>query len=129
MPRRPGVVEIIDLTTVEQAQLMTEIAQASKVLKAMTGCDKINVAALGNVVPQLHVHVIARWRSDAAWPKPVWGAVPPIAYSESALRSVLADLRERLALEPDLAYCGCFRFSRLTSDSTFSDSAIIMSRI
>ena len=98
VPRRPGVVEIIDLSEAEQVRLMAEIARASKAIKAMTGCEKINVAALGNVVPQLHVHVIARGRSDPAWPKPVWGAVPPIAYSESALRSVLADLRERMAV-------------------------------
>ena len=98
VPRRPNVVEIIDLSEAQRAQLMAEIARASKAIKAMTGCEKINVAALGNVVPQLHVHVIARGRSDPAWPKPVWGAVPPIAYSESALRSVLADLRERLGV-------------------------------
>ncbi len=98
VPRRPDIVEIIDLSEAEQVQLMAEIAQASQAMKAMTGCDKINVAALGNVVPQLHVHVIARGRSDPAWPKPVWGAVPPRAYSESALRSRLADLRERLAV-------------------------------
>ncbi len=100
VPRRAGVVEIIDLTGADQVQLTAEIAQTSKAIKAMTGCEKINVAALGNVVPQLHVHVIARGRSDPAWPKPVWGAVPPIAYSELALRSVLADLRERLAPNP-----------------------------
>ena len=51
-------------------------------LKAVTECDKLNIAALGNVVAQLHVHVIARRHSDAAWPKPVWGAAaPPIAYN------------------------------------------------
>jgi diadenosine tetraphosphate (Ap4A) HIT family hydrolase len=100
VPRRTGVVEIIDLTDAEQAQLMVEIARASKAIKAMTGCAKINVAALGNVVPQLHVHVIARGHSDPAWPKPVWGAVPPIAYSESALVSVVADLRERMEVNP-----------------------------
>lgn len=98
VPRRRGTVEIIDLSEAEQAQLMGEIGLASRAIKAATGCDKINVAALGNVVPQLHVHVIARGRSDPAWPKPVWGAVPPRAYSESALQSRLADLRERLAL-------------------------------
>jgi diadenosine tetraphosphate (Ap4A) HIT family hydrolase len=98
VPRRPGAVEIIDLPETDRTQLMTEIAKASKVMKAMTGCEKINVGALGNVVPQLHVHVVARGRSDPAWPKPVWGTVPPLAYSESALRSQLADLRERLDL-------------------------------
>lgn len=98
VPRRRNVVEIIDLGDADRMQLMAEISQASQVIKAMTGCEKINVAALGNVVPQLHVHIIARGRSDPAWPKSVWGAVPAIAYAESALRSRLADLRERLGL-------------------------------
>ena len=99
VPRRPEASEITDLEYVEQAQLMTEIAAAGRVLKELTGCDKINTAALGNVVPQLHVHVIARSRGDAAWPKPVWGAVPPIAYDKKDLESVLAPLRERLTLK------------------------------
>lgn len=98
VPRRPGIVEIIDLTEREQVELMGEIAQASKVMKAMTGCDKINVAALGNVVPQLHVHIIARGRHDPAWPKPVWGVVSAVPYGKTALVSRVADLRERLAL-------------------------------
>jgi diadenosine tetraphosphate (Ap4A) HIT family hydrolase len=73
VPRRPAVVEIIDLDEVEQAQLMTEIARVGRALKAVTQCDKLNIAALGNVVPQLHVHIIARFRNDAIWPKVVWG--------------------------------------------------------
>lgn len=96
VPRRPGIVEIIDLPDSEQTQLMAEIAQASRAIRSATGCEKINVAALGNVVPQLHVHVIARIRGDAAWPKPVWGAVPAIAYKAPALAALLADLRQRL---------------------------------
>lgn len=95
VPRRAGVVEIIDLNEPDRAALMAEIALASQIIKTMTGCDKINVAALGNVVPQLHVHVIARGRRDPAWPRPVWGAVPPRAYGKAALQSQLADLRER----------------------------------
>ena len=63
---------------------MDEIALVSRVLKDVTGCDKLNVAAIGNVVPQLHVHIVARRRGDAAWPKPVWGAVPPRAYDPAA---------------------------------------------
>ena len=101
VPRRHDVVEIIDLDEVEQAQLMTEIADAARALKAITGCDKLNVAALGNVVPQLHVHVIARSRSDAAWPKPVWGAAParrlPGGRTSEADKS---SLRHRLTLTP-----------------------------
>jgi diadenosine tetraphosphate (Ap4A) HIT family hydrolase len=75
---------------------MDEIAQASRALKTLTGCDKINMAAIGNVVAQLHVHVIARFRSDAAWPKPVWNAVPPREYEPDALVTLIETLRLRL---------------------------------
>ena len=76
VPRSPNIVELIDLDDVEQAQLMTEISRVARALRAVTNCDKLNIAALGNVVPQLHIHLIARFRADAAWPKPVWGVVP-----------------------------------------------------
>ena len=100
VPRRDATVEIIDLEYVEQAQLMTEVSHASRVLKALTDCDKINVAALGNVVPQLHVHVIARSRSDAAWPKPVWNAAAPRDYEPAARDKLVATLRQSLTLTP-----------------------------
>ena len=98
VPRRPDVVEIIDLDEVEQAQLMTEINRVSRALKAITRCDKLNIAALGNVVPQLHVHVIARRTSDPAWPRPVWGAVPPLAHDAEELRSFIQALRKTIWL-------------------------------
>lgn len=98
VPRRPAIVEIADLPEAERTQLMGEIALASRVLKSITGCDKINVAALGNVVPQLHVHIIARSRSDTAWPKPVWGAVPPKDYLDVARQQLLGLLRQELQL-------------------------------
>jgi len=98
VPRRPGIVEIIDLPEAEQAVLMREIAEASRAMKSATGCEKINVAALGNVVPQLHVHVIARGRRDAAWPKPVWGAVPASSYDERTLGQFVELLRKQLPL-------------------------------
>jgi diadenosine tetraphosphate (Ap4A) HIT family hydrolase len=98
VPRRPRITEIIELPEREQMQLMGEIAQASAAMKSATGCDKINVAALGNVVPQLHVHVIARSHGDAAWPKPVWGVAPARAYEAAALQARLAELRQRLAI-------------------------------
>jgi diadenosine tetraphosphate (Ap4A) HIT family hydrolase len=100
VPRRHLAAEITDLDTIEQAQLISEIAHTSRTLKALTGCDKINVAALGNVVSQLHVHVIARSRGDAAWPRPVWNAVPPRDYDKAALDKLLASLRQRLTLTP-----------------------------
>jgi diadenosine tetraphosphate (Ap4A) HIT family hydrolase len=98
VPRRPRISEIIDLPGHDQVQLMGEIGQASTAMKSATGCDKINVAALGNVVPQFHVHVIARMHGDAAWPKPVWGVVPARAYEAATLQAWLTELRQRLAL-------------------------------
>src|SRR5215471_6302843 len=96
VPRRQGVCEIIDLDEVEQAALMTEIALASRALKEVTACDKLNVAALGNMVPQLHVHVIARRAGDAGWPKPIWGAAPPIAHEPGELERFIAEIRRKL---------------------------------
>ena len=99
VPRRPEHRRVIDLDEVEQAQLMTEITRVARALRAVTNCDKLNIAALGNVVPQLHVHVIARFRSDAAWPKPVWGAAPPRAYDREELHSFGQPLRKKIWLE------------------------------
>jgi diadenosine tetraphosphate (Ap4A) HIT family hydrolase len=93
VPRRPGAVELIDLAAADQAQLTREIAAVGTALRAATGCDKLNVAALGNVVAQLHVHVIARFRDDAAWPRPVWGAVPARAYAADARQRLVDTLR------------------------------------
>jgi len=74
VPERPDLAEIIDLAEGDRQQLMREIAAASEALKALFNPDKLNVGALGNRVRQLHVHVLARFVSDAAWPGPVWGA-------------------------------------------------------
>ena len=98
VPRRPGIVEIIDLSDVERTQLVDEIAQASRAMKAVTDCDKINVAALGNVVPQLHVHVIARRKTDTAWPRPVWGAVPPLDHDPAELERFTSAIRRKIWL-------------------------------
>ncbi len=98
VPRRPEAVEIIDLDEVEQAQLMTEISRAARALKDVTRCDKLNIAALGNVVPQLHVHVIARRSSDAAWPRPVWGVAPPLAHDAEEVQNFISALRRKIWL-------------------------------
>jgi diadenosine tetraphosphate (Ap4A) HIT family hydrolase len=100
VPRKPGLVELIDLEENEQVQLMAEIAAAARALKDNTACDKLNVAALGNQVPQLHVHVIARRRDDAAWPKPVWGAAAPSIYDPRARESCIAAIRNGLQIKP-----------------------------
>lgn len=95
VPRRAGAIEIIDLDCDDRAHLMTEIGQASEALKDITGCDKLNVAALGNQVPQLHVHIIARRKGDVAWPRPIWGAAPALAYDEAELEAFLSAIRRR----------------------------------
>jgi diadenosine tetraphosphate (Ap4A) HIT family hydrolase len=89
VPRRPGLVELIDL---EQS------AAAARALKAITACEKLNIAALGNQVAQLHVHVIGRRHSDAAWPKPVWGAAAPAVYDPLARAGFIDALRARLGI-------------------------------
>nr|CAE26058.1 conserved unknown protein [Rhodopseudomonas palustris CGA009] len=98
VPRRPDVSEIIDLDEVAQAQLMTEIARVSRALKEVTKCDKLNVAALGNLVPQLHIHIIARRSSDVAWPRPVWGVMPPLAHDPEEVQQFINLLRRKIWL-------------------------------
>jgi diadenosine tetraphosphate (Ap4A) HIT family hydrolase len=73
VPRRPGASELTDLADEDAATLMGELRVAARVVLALAQPDKVNVGALGNVVPQLHVHVVGRFRSDPAWPGPVWG--------------------------------------------------------
>ncbi len=96
-PRRPGLAEIIDLGPDDRAQLMAEIASASEALRASVPCDKLNVAALGNMVRQLHVHVIARRTDDAAWPMPVWGVAPASDYGPGQAEALAQNLAARLA--------------------------------
>ena len=98
VPRRANTIEIIDLSEVEQAQLMTEINRVARALKDITKPDKLNIAALGNVVPQLHVHIIARRSDDAAWPRPVWGVVPPLAHDPQEVEAFISALRRKIWL-------------------------------
>lgn len=96
VPRRSGLVELLDLDATARAVLIEEIAAAGEALRSSVPCQKLNVAALGNMVPQLHVHVIARLRTDAAWPGPVWGAAPAVPWKEGARDTLVAALRDRL---------------------------------
>ena len=77
VPRREGVIEMCDLSAQDQAQLMAEIVKLSNLIRALPGVEKLNVGNLGNMVPQLHVHVIGRRKGDPAWPGPVWGHSDP----------------------------------------------------
>jgi len=96
VPRRPGIVEIIDLDDVEQAQLMVEITRVARALKTVTQCDKLNIAALGNAVPQLHVHVIARRKTDKAWPRPVWRFAEPIDHDFTEIDRFMHAMKQKL---------------------------------
>jgi diadenosine tetraphosphate (Ap4A) HIT family hydrolase len=96
VPRRPGLIELIDLDESDRAQLIAEIWQVSHGLKAVASFDKLNIAAIGNLVPQLHIHIVARRRTDVAWPKPVWGLVPPRAYDGAGLDRLAEAIRHAL---------------------------------
>ena len=84
VPRRAGVIEMADLTPEDQAQMMREIVQLTGLVRALPGVEKINVGNLGNIVTQLHVHVIGRFKGDPAWPGPVWGHSNPVPWPEPA---------------------------------------------
>lgn len=94
VPRRDAVSELFQLDTADQQQLWREATSLAEVLKDAFAADKMNVATLGNVVSQLHMHVIVRRRQDPAWPAPVWGAHPVRAYEPAEVAAV----RERLRL-------------------------------
>ena len=96
VPARPRVSEIIDLDAADRGLLMEEIALVSTAMRDLFHPTKLNVGALGNVVTQLHVHVVARFASDAAWPGPVWGT-PAERYGPDEIDRRLAPLRYRLA--------------------------------
>jgi diadenosine tetraphosphate (Ap4A) HIT family hydrolase len=98
VPRQAGVTEIIDLDQSDRTQLMAEISAAATALKKVTGCDKLNVGAIGNLVPQLHIHIVARRRGDPAWPKPVWGVAPPVAYEPQSLDVFVDAIRATIGI-------------------------------
>jgi diadenosine tetraphosphate (Ap4A) HIT family hydrolase len=100
VPRRANIVELFELSDADQAALGAEISRASRMLKAMVAADKINLGALGNLVPQLHVHVVARKRNDLAWPGPVWGHGNPKPYTAAARETRLLELATALKTAP-----------------------------
>ena len=100
VPRRADISELFQLDDSDQAQLWKETTFLAETLKDSFAADKMNVATLGNVVSQLHMHVIVRRRNDPAWPAPVWGTKPAVAYDVEHI----AQIRQRLAtvLDDDL---------------------------
>jgi diadenosine tetraphosphate (Ap4A) HIT family hydrolase len=97
VPRVPGAVEWIDLDGDAQRLLLAELNLAGRLLRAWAPTHKLNIGALGNVVRQLHVHVLARAEGDAAWPGPVWGAGAPVRYAEAEKLALADRLRDHLA--------------------------------
>lgn len=93
VPRRAGARELHDLAPADRVALIEEIASVSAALAAMPGVAKVNVGALGNIVPQLHVHLIGRAPGDPAWPGPVWGVAGKVAYLPGGAAALVAALR------------------------------------
>lgn len=97
VPEREYVTDITDLSIAGRALLMEETVEVSRLLKDLYHPDKVNVAMLGNIVPQLHMHVVARFKNDSSWPDPVWGKEKPRKYysdeqKEQTVRKLLAGL-------------------------------------
>jgi diadenosine tetraphosphate (Ap4A) HIT family hydrolase len=96
VPRRADISEVFQLSEADQAQLWSETNFLSQTLQRLFNADKMNVAALGNVVSQLHMHVIVRHKTDVAWPAPVWGKHPAVPYSADQSAAIIARLKDVL---------------------------------
>jgi diadenosine tetraphosphate (Ap4A) HIT family hydrolase len=104
LPNRENITELHHLTESDQKQLMTESMFLSKYLEDIFQPDKINIASLGNVVPQLHIHHIARFTTDACWPAPVWGAVSSIPYRNDQKKNIIDQLDSWLNINSSQAF-------------------------
>jgi len=93
VPRREGLTELMDLSAADRIQLTDEVAKAGEIVRGRPGVTKVNVGALGNLVPQLHVHVLGRHPGDPAWPGPVWGHSPAVPYETMARDALIAKVR------------------------------------
>lgn len=89
VPRRVGLRDLHDVAAGDEVAFLGEINLAARTLQKITSADKMNIGALGNMVPQLHVHVIARFEIDAAWPDPVWGKHPALPYKDGAAEDLI----------------------------------------
>ena len=97
VPRIPNVREWLDLSSTDQALLLAEQLQVSQCLQTLLSPDKLNIATLGNIVPQLHLHIIARFETDFAWPSPVWGRGDSVRYPPDEKVALLGQYRSALA--------------------------------
>jgi diadenosine tetraphosphate (Ap4A) HIT family hydrolase len=97
VPQRPNLREIFELNTDDQIQLIHESSFVARCMSTLFNAEKMNIAALGNLVAQLHIHHIARYQTDPAWPAPVWGHAPAQPYTPDALDQRLRIIRHALA--------------------------------
>lgn len=96
VPEREGLRDFDDLNAFDRDLAMIEIDRVSKAMRDAFKSYKLNIAALGNVVEQLHIHIIARFKDDPAWPQPVWGKHPPVDYDEDARADVIKRITQSL---------------------------------
>jgi len=98
VPRQNYCTEIYQLTDCDRIQLLEESCQLAKILQTQFNPDKLNIATIGNLVPQLHMHHICRYSDDPSWPAPVWGKMPPQTFSAEIALSRIAQIKNALAL-------------------------------
>jgi diadenosine tetraphosphate (Ap4A) HIT family hydrolase len=101
VPQVADIKEVIDLSDAQQQMLWQESAVVSRALKHLFTPDKLNLAALGNMVPQLHLHHIVRYQNDLSWPKPIWGQVQAKPYSEQKLAEQINLIKTEIAARSD----------------------------
>jgi diadenosine tetraphosphate (Ap4A) HIT family hydrolase len=104
VPERGNVTEIFQLPEADRQQLIQESSLFGQVLYREFAADKLNIAALGNVVPQLHIHHVVRYQTDPAWPDPIWGRIPVADYSDNALSEIVTKTCDALATVPELGF-------------------------
>ena len=100
VPRRAGIREIYEVED-EAATLLAESCSVARLMQASLMPDKLNIASIGNVVDQLHLHHVARFHEDAAWPKPIWGLLPPKSYQDEALVTAIVRWQQWLSVLPE----------------------------
>lgn len=96
VPKKIAILEIDELPLVDQNRLLLEITELSKLIKALYKPDKLNIASLGNIVAQLHIHLIARYKNDSTWPSPVWGFEEPIPYPIQESQKMITIIQQQL---------------------------------
>jgi len=103
VPRLPNLREIYEVSRGDRGLLMEEMAHTSEALEQVTGCDKVNVAAFGNQLAQLHIHVIARFKGDPAWPNPIWSASGQVvAYGAMQRDQMIDGIARALQIQPKM---------------------------